>query len=681
MISKSYKHISNADNNVPKAKHLLLAAVSCAALCFTAAPSHAQSIDFTSMEELFGEPVTTSATGKPQRMSEVPVTMEILTQDDIRRSGAVNLAEALRQVNGVNVIQRTEEQYDVSIRGYNQSLSQRLLVLVNGRQVYLDQYGYTNWNSIPVQMQEIRQIEVVKGPNTALFGFNAVNGVINIVTYNPLYDDESSVGVTVGTGDYFKGHFVHSFKLNDKIGTRISVGGLRSDTFDNDFNSAFAGSQLVQPRSQSFNIDTIAQVNDQSQLRIELSGNNNEAPELIDLGVVNSRYKTRAAKVSYEVDSDYGLIKANLYKNFLDWKVVGFQVSEAENEILVAQLENTIQVHPDHTVRVQGEYRENELSGTFQPNGEISYQVFALSGMWNWRIRDNLSWTNAVRGDRLVLDFNGGFTSGNPFTLEDYDQTINELSYNSGLVWQATDQDTFRLNTARGLEIPSLIEFGFDFTFGPFFLGGSPRLDPAVVTNYELAWDRQIDSIDGLFRAAAFYNRTQDVKAVDAVSVGLTNRFSDNIGDSSSFGIELEVEGKLNDKINWGVGYIYQEINDDLENGRSEIGLTANKDFEGRNPQHHVNLELGYTDGPWEADTLVYYVSSSQEFVAPPASLGTYLFEDIDSYVGANARVGYTFDNDVTIAAHGQQLLRPQTQTSVTPDIDRRLFFSVSTKF
>lgn len=157
-------------------KKLFLMTVSCAALSLAAASAQAQSIDYTTMEELFGEPVTTSATGKPQRISDVPITMEILTAEDIRRSGAVNLPEVLRQVNGVNVLQETTQGYDVSIRGYNQGASQRLLVLVNGRQVYLDHYGYTAWSTIPVQLSEIRQIEVVKGPNTALFGFNAVSG-------------------------------------------------------------------------------------------------------------------------------------------------------------------------------------------------------------------------------------------------------------------------------------------------------------------------------------------------------------------------------------------------------------------------------------------------------------------------------------------------------------------------
>ncbi len=665
-------------------KRFLFTAASCAMLAATSVPAYAQSIDYQTMEELFGEPVTTSATGKPQRMSEAPATMEILTQEDIRRSGAVNLPEVLREVNGVNVVQRTEEQYDVSIRGYNQPLSQRLLVLVNGRQVYLDQYGYTNWNSIPVQLEEIQQIEVVKGPNTALFGFNAVNGVINIVTHNPLYNDESSAGVTLGTGDYRKAHYVQSFKVNDKIATRVSAGVKRSNDFNNSDNSATTtGLTKTDPESESLNIDTMFQVTEKSQLRLELSGNSNESDEVYFNGMSNADYETKAAKLSYEIDSDWGLVKANLYKNFLDWKIIGAAgTNDLDNEVLVAQLENTIELNPEHTVRVQGEYRENQLETSLAaPGAEISYEVYALGGMWNWKINDELSWTNAARVDRLSLDHNGVFTAGSSYTASDFDQTVTEYSYNSGFVWKPSERDTFRLSTGRGLEIPSLIEYGLDVTSGPVYLGGNPRLDPAVVTNYELAWDRKIDSIDGLFRSAVFYNDTKDVKSLDGNATSATTFFSSNIGDSSSYGLELELNGKINESFDWGIGYTYQEIDDDLANGKTSTGLTTAKDYEESNPQHHINLSLGYKKDRWEVDTLFYYVSEADQYVVQPGSLGAYNFETIDDYIGANARVGYTFDNDVTLAVHGQQILSSETQTSVSPDIDRRVFVSLSKKF
>ena len=169
-------------------KSLLLSTV-CAAVLLAGVPAQAQTVNYGGLQEMFGEAVTTSATGKPQRESEVPATMEIITADDIRRSGATNLPTILSRLSGVDVWNYGPTSSDVSIRGYSQPYSPRQLVLINGRQVYLDTYGYTAWQTLPIDISEIRQIEVVKGPNTALFGFNAASGVINIITFNPLYDN------------------------------------------------------------------------------------------------------------------------------------------------------------------------------------------------------------------------------------------------------------------------------------------------------------------------------------------------------------------------------------------------------------------------------------------------------------------------------------------------------------
>jgi iron complex outermembrane receptor protein len=236
----------------------------------SAAPAQAQSIDYAGLQTLFGEPVTTSATGKPQRVSEVPIAMEIVTADDIRRSGAQDIAEVMRAISGVNVLQSTRQQYDINIRGYNQPYSPNLLVLINGRQVYLDDYGYTVWATIPVQLKEIRQIEIVKGPNTALFGFNAAAGVINIVTMNPLYDDTSNYGVTGGTGMYRNAHYVNSTRFFDnKIGIRISGGATKADEFNKSTNGLDPNSVFTTPERHSVNFDSIIQITPKSQFRIE----------------------------------------------------------------------------------------------------------------------------------------------------------------------------------------------------------------------------------------------------------------------------------------------------------------------------------------------------------------------------------------------------------------------------
>lgn len=654
----------------------LLLATSCALVSLSSSAVMAQSIDYGMMQELFGEPVTTSATGKPQRMSDVPVTMEILTADDIRRSGAVNLPEVLRQVNGVNVIQNSTQSYDVSIRGYNQALSQRLLVLVNGRQVYLDHYGYTAWSTIPVQLEEIRQIEVVKGPNTALFGFNAVSGVINIVTFNPLYDDVSSAGITVGTQDFRKAHYVQSLKLSDKIGVRISASKRESDAFDSSLNG-FPAAETLDPEQESLNLDAMYQMTDKSQVRLEISGTNVKQTDGVHTGPFAVDYETKNVKLSYELDSDWGLIKASAYKNFLDWGFSSSIVSGSlDNEVLVVQLEDTIQLNDAHTVRLQGEYRANEVTGTglLADGAEISYQVYAAGGMWNWNINDALSWTNAVRVDHLQLDHNGILTAANPFSASDFDRNITEFSYNSGVVWKASENDTFRLSTARGLEVPSLLGYGLDVVSGPVTIVGKPDLDPAIVTNYELAWDRKVDFVEnGLFRAAVFHQKTQDVKTLQS-SLTFPVYNSDNIGDSTSYGIEASLDGSVGENFDWGLGYIYQKTNDDLDNTVAGVQSSA-KEYEKRNPEHQLKLKLGYHNGAWEADALAYYASGTEHTTAD------FSFDDVDGYIGVNARVGYTFDNDVTLAVSAMNAQSASVETTPNPDVERRMFVSLSKKF
>ena len=120
-----------------------------------AVPARAQSVDYQAMEQLFGEPVTTSVTGKPQRAAEAPANIEIITQDDIRRSGATTIPDVLAFVTGVDVRTYGLGAQDVGIRGYNQASNPHLMVLINGRQVYMVDYGRIVWENLPVQLSLI----------------------------------------------------------------------------------------------------------------------------------------------------------------------------------------------------------------------------------------------------------------------------------------------------------------------------------------------------------------------------------------------------------------------------------------------------------------------------------------------------------------------------------------------
>jgi outer membrane receptor for ferrienterochelin and colicins len=101
-------------------KNILMASVAAGLALGAGAGAHAQSIDYGSLEQIFNEPVTTSATGSPQRASQAPADMEIISADQIRRSGETSLPGILQRVAGVDVLNNSAGQSDVSVRGYDQ---------------------------------------------------------------------------------------------------------------------------------------------------------------------------------------------------------------------------------------------------------------------------------------------------------------------------------------------------------------------------------------------------------------------------------------------------------------------------------------------------------------------------------------------------------------------------------
>ncbi len=114
-----------------------------------------------------------------------PASVTVLTDEDIRTAGARTIPDLLRRVAGVDVVAMSASDQNVSIRGFNQRISNRVLVLVDGVSVYQDYLGATFWNALPFNLEDIERIEVIRGPGAALYGANAVVGIINIITRRP----------------------------------------------------------------------------------------------------------------------------------------------------------------------------------------------------------------------------------------------------------------------------------------------------------------------------------------------------------------------------------------------------------------------------------------------------------------------------------------------------------------
>ncbi len=134
-----------------------------------------------SLEELGRIPVT-SVTGRPQSVQEAAASIFVITAEDIRRSAATSLPEALRLAPNLQVARSNANQYAISARGFNNAIGNKLLVMIDGRTVYSPLFSGVFWDAQQVMLADVERIEVISGAGATLWGANAVNGVINVIT-------------------------------------------------------------------------------------------------------------------------------------------------------------------------------------------------------------------------------------------------------------------------------------------------------------------------------------------------------------------------------------------------------------------------------------------------------------------------------------------------------------------
>ena len=140
----------------------------------------------------------TSVSKREQKMSQAAAAIFVINQDDIRRSAALNIPDLLRMVPGLDVAQINASTWAISARGFNHQFSDKLLVLIDGRTVYTPSQDGVNWDTLDVPLDDIERIEVIRGPGATVWGANAVNGVINVITKSTT--DTQGAFVTAGGG-------------------------------------------------------------------------------------------------------------------------------------------------------------------------------------------------------------------------------------------------------------------------------------------------------------------------------------------------------------------------------------------------------------------------------------------------------------------------------------------------
>ncbi len=183
------------------------------------------------------EEVVVTASRRAQSPLDAPNAVTILTDEDIRLSGVQSIPDLLRRVPGMDVMAMSYSDHNVSMRGFNRRIANKILVLIDGRTAYRDFLGVVTWHALTIDLMDIDRIEVVRGPGSAIYGAYAYTGIVNIITKRPDQIGGSVGRIQGGNGKSLSASYQYG-KRSGPLGVRASVGYTRGDKFELEFDPA-----------------------------------------------------------------------------------------------------------------------------------------------------------------------------------------------------------------------------------------------------------------------------------------------------------------------------------------------------------------------------------------------------------------------------------------------------------
>jgi iron complex outermembrane receptor protein len=203
----------------------------------------ADSLDVLSLEELTKTEIT-SVSRKSQNLANVPAAAFVISSEDIRRSGAQTIPDVLRMAPGIEVAQIDNGRYAVTARGFNGRFANKLQVLVDGRSIYLPTFSGVMWERDPVALEDIERIEVIRGAGAAVWGVNAVSGVINIISKHTREQVGGLIAPVLGTDG--KGGFYARYgaSLDEDTSWKLSAQGRHAEPSKEAASGAYAEDRL-----------------------------------------------------------------------------------------------------------------------------------------------------------------------------------------------------------------------------------------------------------------------------------------------------------------------------------------------------------------------------------------------------------------------------------------------------
>ncbi len=567
-----------------------------------------------SIEEL-GTIKVTSISKRPESLSEAAAAVYVITAEDIRRSGATSLPEALRQAPNLEVAQLNSLNYTVTARGSNSpETANKLLVLVDGRSVYSPVASTVYWESVNVVLADVERIEVVSGPGGTLWGANAVNGVINIVTRSAQDTQGGLVEMGVGTRER-GGTLRYGTKVGDMALRAYATGFGRTNSFvrlPTDFSTdAFNGSQ------SGFRLDGAANEGDDTYtLQGDIYRNHTE---LLDMtlhgGNLLGRWTRRIdARSSVQIQAYY------------DWQNRDYLTATDALRTFDLQAQHNLKLGESHQIVWGGQYRLWQSafrSLTFfqlvEPEARISLgSLFAQDEI---TLRPDLKLTVGVKAENSSY-------SGLDFLP------------NVRLAWQAANNHLLWSAISRSVRTPSRVDRELT---GPGLLAPAPNFRSEELTAYEIGYRGQPTPRSSL-SLSAFYN-VYDHLRTSSLTNGRLPLMLHNDLEGTTYGVEGWASYGVTNwwKLHAGANWLHKRVH--LKPGTVDL---TNFQATGQDPayQFQIRSEMSLTP--------------EVEFDVMLRRVGAIAVSGVPAYTEADVHLGWHVTPSVELALFGRNLLHPR---------------------
>ena len=436
------------------------------ALPVRAAPPDSVDLLSLSLEQL-GDIQITSVSRRSERLSEAPASIFVINNEDIRRYGATSLPEALRLAPNLQVARVSASAYAISARGFNNSLGNKLLVLIDGRTIYTPLFSGVFWDSQDVLLEDVERIEVISGPGATLWGANAVNGVINVIT-RPATSTRGLLA-SVEAGDEGRGALLrYGGPLGTEGGFRVYAKHAVVDRTENAAGEPLPDRwerDLFGFRADWGNVDAGFTVQGdhhegQSELRpfgpIQISGTN----------LIASWHRRSSAGTNLRV------------RAYLDR-------TERDDPLLFHDRMDIVDVEMLHDIPLDG---HNLVWGAGYRRAQDEVEHGLLGAFFP--VRRNLHWENVFVQDEMQLRDSLRLTVGLKLDRNVY--TGTEVLPSLRLAWSPAEDRLVWGSASRAVRAPSRIDREFFFPgTPPFLITGGPDFVSEVSDVVELGYRAQ----------------------------------------------------------------------------------------------------------------------------------------------------------------------------------------------